>query len=106
MRQMTYVIWKTISPQNIYLRPAHKSGGAPWVRIASSVQTSAGGALIGIKCAVIRIGSRRCGSSQRTTIHACTPEAMRTQASPDLRSEFKWLIALNFNLHSLHLLTR
>ena len=35
------------------------------------------------------------GSSQCTTIHACTLEAMRAQASPDLCSEFKWLIVFN-----------
>src|SRR6266540_1764515 len=66
---------------------------------------SAGGALIGIKRAGIRIGSRRCGSSQYTTIHACTLEAMRTQASPDLCAESKWLIAFNFNSHRLRLIT-
>ena len=43
------------------------------------------------------------GSSQCPTIHACTLEAMRTQASPDLCAESQWLIALNFNSHTPHL---
>src|SRR5215510_14317201 len=74
-----------------------------WVRIASSVQSSAGGALIGIKGAGIRIGSRRCAYSRCTTTHACTLEATRTQASPDLCSESKWWIAFNFYLHTPNL---
>jgi hypothetical protein len=63
----------------------------------------AGGALIAIKRTGIRIVSKRCGPSQCRTIHACTLEAMRTQAPPDLCAEFKWLIAFNFYLHSLQL---
>src|SRR5215510_3745226 len=45
MRHMTYVIWKTITPQKINLRPAHKSGDAPWVRVASSAQSRLDGPL-------------------------------------------------------------
>jgi hypothetical protein len=30
---------------------------------------------------------------------------MRTQASPDLCAESKWLIAFDFNLHILHMIT-
>jgi hypothetical protein len=55
------------------------------------VQSSAGGALIGINGAGIRIGSKRCKSSLCTTTHACALEAMRTQASPDLCAEFSYL---------------
>jgi len=33
----------------------------------------------------------------------CTLEAMRTQASPDLCAESKWLIAFNFDSHRPHL---
>src|SRR5215510_15433844 len=40
---------------------------------------------------------------QYTTIHDCTLEAIRTQASPDLCAESKWLIAFNCNSHKLHL---
>jgi hypothetical protein len=43
-------------------------------------------------------------SSQWATIQACALEAMRTQASPDLCSGFKPLIAFNFNLHGLHVI--
>jgi hypothetical protein len=43
------------------------------------------------------------GSSQCTTTHACTLEAMRTQASPDLCAKSKWLIAFNFNSYRLQL---
>jgi hypothetical protein len=45
----------------------------------------------------------RCGSSHCPMIHACTLEAMRTQASPDLCAESKWLIAFNFDSHTLHI---
>jgi hypothetical protein len=58
-----------------------------WVRIASSVQSRGE--------AHSRINGRPPGD--------CTLEAMRTQASPGLCAGFKWLIAFDFNLHSLHI---
>jgi hypothetical protein len=39
-----------------------------------------------------------------TTFNDRTLEAMRTQASPDLCAESKWLIAFNFKLHTLQLI--
>jgi len=83
----------------------HKSG-EDWVRIASSVQAWA---------EVHWEDSQRLEPTRipehlipinAPPAEVCTLEAMYTQASPDLCSEFKWLIASDFNLHSLHLLTR